>query len=114
MPPRLQSPRSELIKVLARELGLDGLAELEASLVMHRPVPDRLLVAIGKAEFDESLSPRERQVMVLTSAGYSRQDTADELGVTLETVKSHLSSCYTKLQAHNVIQAVNAFLDRAA
>jgi len=112
MPP--PSQRAELIKLLAEELGLAGLAELEASLVRHRDVPDRLLVAIGKAKFNSELSPRERQVMVLITSGFSRQEAADELGVTMETVKSHLSSCYAKLGAHNVIQAVNNFLDRAA
>jgi DNA-binding CsgD family transcriptional regulator len=52
--------------------------------------------------------------MVLLVTGASRQEIADELGVSYETVKAHLRSAYRRLGVHDRVDAINAFLDEAA
>jgi LuxR family maltose regulon positive regulatory protein len=55
----------------------------------------------------EPLSERERTVLRLIAAGLANREIAQELVVSLNTVKSHVKSVYGKLDAHNRTQAVN-------
>jgi DNA-binding CsgD family transcriptional regulator len=55
---------------------------------------------------DHRLTRRERQVVQLMSRGHSYQQTADELGLSIETVKSHLKSARRGLAARNTVHAV--------
>lgn len=50
---------------------------------------------------DYGLSPREAQVCALAGRGRNRQFVADELGISLETVKSHVTNVYRKLGVHS-------------
>ena len=52
------------------------------------------------------LFPRQQQVAQLLAHGLSRQQIADEMGVTLETVKSHLKWVKLNLDANNTTHAV--------
>jgi LuxR family maltose regulon positive regulatory protein len=52
------------------------------------------------------LSDRELEVLRLLAAGKSNQQIADELVVTLATVKKHVGSILAKLVAGNRTQAV--------
>jgi LuxR family transcriptional regulator, maltose regulon positive regulatory protein len=52
------------------------------------------------------LTDRELEVLELLAAGTSNQQIADELVVTVETVKKHVSHILDKLQAANRTQAV--------
>jgi LuxR family maltose regulon positive regulatory protein len=52
------------------------------------------------------LSGRELEVLQLVAAGRSNREIAEELVVTLETVKKHLSHILDKLGAANRTQAV--------
>ncbi len=54
----------------------------------------------------ESLTPRELQVLQLIGAGYSNQQIAEELIITLNTVKKHSSHIYEKLAVQGRTQAV--------
>jgi LuxR family maltose regulon positive regulatory protein len=54
------------------------------------------------------LTGRETQVLELVSRGLSNKLVARELGVSSETVKTHLSSVYAKLEVGNRLQAVAA------
>jgi LuxR family transcriptional regulator, maltose regulon positive regulatory protein len=54
----------------------------------------------------EPLSEREAEVLALISAGRSNQEIAEELFVTLSTVKSHANSLFGKLGVRNRTQAV--------
>jgi DNA-binding CsgD family transcriptional regulator len=113
---RQASPRFSFIKRLADELGFPALASLEAHAVRERPVPPRLLAALLRPDppGSELLTERQREVMVLLASGFSRQEIADVLRVDYETVKSHLRKTYAILGAHNQVQAINAFLEKAA
>jgi len=53
----------------------------------------------------DDLSPREREVLRLAARGMSNAEIAQELFVTEQTVKFHLSNTYRKLGAHNRTEA---------
>ena len=55
---------------------------------------------------DELLSAREREVLILLAEGGSNREIANDLSVTLATVKSHLVRIYAKLGAKNRNEAL--------
>ena len=54
----------------------------------------------------EPLSERELQVLQLLARGASNQEIAQELVITVDTVKRHVSHIFSKLGAQNRVQAV--------
>jgi len=58
-------------------------------------IPDR------SATHGAGLSPQEQRVLALLVAGHSRQEIAEELVISLNTVKTHLQRIYQKLQVSN-------------
>jgi DNA-binding NarL/FixJ family response regulator len=55
-----------------------------------------------------SLSTRERQVLELAAAGSSNKEIAARLVISLNTVKFHLRTIYSRLGVHNRVQATQA------
>lgn len=53
-----------------------------------------------------SLSKREIEVLQLISEGYSNQEIADQLYVSLSTVKTHVSNLFSKLNVQRRTQAI--------
>lgn len=47
------------------------------------------------------LTKREYQILVLLANGYSSAQVAEELKISHQTIKNHLSSAYKKLDAAN-------------
>jgi two-component system, NarL family, response regulator LiaR len=68
--------------------------------------------AIHAADPAEELTPRETEVLRLVALGRSNKETADALGVSEETVKTHVSHVLAKLQAENRAQAIVQALRR--
>ena len=54
----------------------------------------------------ETLTERELEVLTLIAAGLSNQEIANQLVISLATVKSHTSHIYTKLGVRNRTQAL--------
>ena len=52
------------------------------------------------------LTPRERAILQMVSEGYSDQETAERLGLSYETVRTHIRNSRNKLQARNRPHAV--------
>jgi DNA-binding CsgD family transcriptional regulator len=52
------------------------------------------------------LTGREQDVLRSLAAGHTYQETADELVLGVETVRSHVRALYRKLQVHSVGEAV--------
>jgi len=60
----------------------------------------------------ETLTPRERRVAVLVAAGNSNREVAEQLDVSVHTVKSQVKSILRKLELHTRWQLADARLDR--
>ena len=56
----------------------------------------------------QTLTPREIEVVNLLAFGFSYVQIAQQLGVTVNTLKTHLKRAYRKLKVHNRTQAVLA------
>ena len=63
-------------------------------------------------EIDEELSPRELEVLSLVSEGFSNQKIAEKLGISAETVKSHIRHIMKKLVVSDRTQAAVKALKR--
>lgn len=59
--------------------------------------------AIGE---DYSLTAKEKLVLQQLTAGKSYKMIADELSVSIETIKTHMKNIYTKLHVHSSTEAV--------
>jgi DNA-binding NarL/FixJ family response regulator len=59
----------------------------------------------GKAAGSE-LSLRERQVLELIAAGHSTEDISEELGLAIETVRTHVKAILRKLHVHSRQEAI--------
>ena len=53
------------------------------------------------------VSPREREVLVLTATGLQSREIANQLYIHPQTVKNHRYNAYIKLDVHNAAQAVS-------
>ncbi|MEE6280520.1 response regulator transcription factor [Georgenia sunbinii] len=96
------APPEELAAaVRAAAAGRSALAPAIATRLLSR-VRDR----------GEALSSRETQVLELVAQGMSNQQVAEELYLSLATVKSHLAHVYTKLDVTSRTAAVAAATER--
>ncbi|PAQ14611.1 response regulator transcription factor [Bacillus sp. FJAT-42315] len=59
-----------------------------------------------KVPLHEELTEREREVLLLVAQGKANQDIADELFISLKTVKTHVSNILSKLEVQDRTQAV--------
>lgn len=78
----------------------------------------KLLFLFGKkyniASFNsnvESLSQREIDVLLLIAEGFSNQEIADRLFVSLNTIRTHNKSIFIKLDVHSRVQAITVASD---
>ena len=67
----------------------------------------------GHGDARHLLSPREREVMEMTSLGLTNVEIARRLNVTDHAIKFHLSSIFRKLHVSNRTEAAVAYLTRA-
>jgi PAS domain S-box-containing protein len=105
----------------------DGLAEETASTFLQKPFSAASLASAvhdatrgldGPAESAEepatesaggigpSLTPREREILSLVAAGGTNEKVAHRLGISTETVQSHVRNAMGKLQAETRTEAV--------
>jgi len=58
----------------------------------------------------EKLTKREHEILALLAKGYFYKEIADQLGITLSTVRAHLHAVYEKLHVQSRTEAVVKFL----
>jgi PAS domain S-box-containing protein len=80
--------------------GMDFAGYAAVSTVVH---------SISKLEEDYSLSRREAEVVKYIISGTKNSRIAETLGITLRTVKTHVTNIYNKLGIENRIQLINLF-----
>ena len=101
------TPAERLIESLraAMEGGAPGGAPMSPQIarrvVEHFQTPRRQRLALS---YD--LTPHESRILGLLVEGHHYQTAADELGVTVNTIRFHLRRIYEKLQVHSKSEAV--------
>ncbi|MFI6880988.1 response regulator [Streptomyces sp. NPDC050400] len=100
------APREELFTAVR--------AAAEGRTVLSPAVASRLVTAVRTPApaADETLSSREREVLVLVARGTSNKEIARELFISEATVKTHLTHIYGKLGVKDRAAAVAAGYDR--
>ncbi len=56
------------------------------------------------------LTDREREILAFAASGQGNKEIADHLGVSLDTVKTHLHHIYQKLHVNGRVEAILSFL----
>lgn len=54
-----------------------------------------------------NLSPREKEILSVLSKGESYKMIAGKLGISLDTVRTHIKKIYEKLHVHSQTEAVS-------
>ena len=83
-------------------------ATYEVNTVMGREVTSKSLEYDDKSrqkKAHDDITNRELEVLLLVSKGYTNQEIADELFITLKTVKTHVSNILSKLEVNDRTQA---------
>jgi DNA-binding NarL/FixJ family response regulator len=79
------------------EQGLEVLVRALKAVAQGEAWAERRLVAEVLGENPSPLTPREREVAVLAAQGLSNKEIAKTLGISVKTVKAHLSLVFQKL-----------------
>ncbi len=81
---------------------------------MSPPIAGRVLAAFRRSAprplEHEPLSPRERELLALLARGSSYGEAGEELGVSVNTVRTYIRGIYEKLQVHSKSEAVSKAL----
>lgn len=130
-----------MLTVFADEdLVFESIRNGASGYLLKKTVPDRLLGAIREAHDGgapmspeiarrvlqlcrrgaappptptaHGLTPRELSVLALISEGHGYQATADQLGISLNTVRDHVRSIYHRLHVHTRSEAVSKAIRR--
>ncbi|HTI33441.1 MAG TPA: response regulator transcription factor [Miltoncostaea sp.] len=80
--------------------------------VIDPRIAGAMLPRRGAGGSDGTLTAREHEVLLLIARGLTTQEIADEIGLSPNTVKSHSRALFTKLDAHNRVQALAAAKER--
>ena len=94
---------------------LFDLFNCEEDLQLHRGVENDLFLpavellmertkgqTLQKNENDESLSEREREIVICIARGMSNKDVADKLFISINTVLTHRKNIFRKLDIHSI------------
>jgi len=76
--------------------------------VLEPEVTSKMMERLSKPKvhvLHEDLTNREKEILLLISEGKSNQEIADELFITLKTVKTHVSNILSKLDVDDRTQA---------
>lgn len=101
--------RAYVIKGMPHEALTDALRRVHAG---GRFLPPPVSRALASRTPDSDLSSREREVLSLLARGKTNKEIAAELGITVATVKCHVSVILMRLQAADRTQAVVTALQR--
>jgi DNA-binding NarL/FixJ family response regulator len=107
--PRHASPEEIRAAVRAAAAGLASVpAALAGALIDGASPGARAPADTG----DDTLTPREREILTLLAEGLVNKEIAVQLGISEHTVKTHLAAIYEKLEASNRAEAVATGLRR--
>jgi DNA-binding NarL/FixJ family response regulator len=101
--------RGYLLKDLLRKELLETIRAVHAG---QRRVSSEVASGIAEHATDDTLTPRETDVLRLIGAGNANKEIGAQLGLTEETVKSHVRNILAKLDANDRTHAVTIALKR--
>ncbi|MCI7678030.1 MAG: response regulator transcription factor [Streptococcus orisratti] len=78
----------------------------KGELAIETEVDKKIKAHDAKPDLHEDLTARERDILALLAKGYDNQTIADELFISLKTVKTHVSNILSKLEVDDRTQAV--------
>jgi DNA-binding NarL/FixJ family response regulator len=96
-------------KGIVREELLETIRSVHAG---KRRLPAAVAQKLAEHMADESISPREREVLSLMAAGKRNKEIAGELSIAEDTVKMHVRNILSKLQVNDRTEAVTVALRR--
>ncbi|HGG9176035.1 TPA: response regulator [Listeria monocytogenes] len=94
------STASEIADAIRATYGRDSVLEPEVTGKMMQR-----LTAKPEKNLHDDLTNRENEILLLIAEGKSNQEIADELFITLKTVKTHVSNILSKLDVQDRTQA---------
>src|SRR5262249_11505297 len=98
-----------LLKSMFRTEVMDAIRAVHAG---RRYIPPSVIAELGAHAMAEELSPREIEVLREVAQGGGNQDVARRLGVTDDTIKTHMRNILSKLDATDRTQAVTIAVRR--
>jgi DNA-binding NarL/FixJ family response regulator len=96
-------------KGIVREQLLDIIRSVHAG---KRRMSDGIAQTLAEHAADESVSPRELDVLRLMASGKRNKEIASELSISEDTVKMHVRNILSKLQVNDRTEAVTIALRR--
>ncbi len=106
----LKSSSSEKIIAAIRDLN-EGGSPMSPSIARKIALSFTQNTVNTSPEVD-TLTSREREVIALIGKGRMEKEVANELFISLKTVKTHISNIYTKLQVRTRVEALNKYFGR--
>lgn len=94
------STAAEIAKAIRATAQGESVLEPEVTTKMMNRMSQK-----NQPQLYEDLTAREREVLMLIAQGKSNKEIADELFITLKTVKTHVSNILAKLQVEDRTQA---------
>lgn len=92
----------------AREIANAVRATHRGETVLEAEVTGKMMARLNQKNqpvLHDDLTNREHEILLLIAAGMSNQEIADELFITLKTVKTHVSNILAKLDVEDRTQA---------
>lgn len=88
-------------------VGTKVIQRKQTTIVKEVVVPNAGTFTINEVELEQlNISPREYEVLEHMAKGLSNQEIADELYISLSTVKTHAANVYAKLDVKRRTQAI--------
>jgi DNA-binding NarL/FixJ family response regulator len=106
------------LKRLNPEKLLEAIREVhEGGSPMSHSIARKVVASFQKnvptgGEQVELLSPREETVLNCLTKGLAHKQIADQLGISVTTIRSYLRRIYEKLHVHTRSEAVARYMDR--
>ena len=107
MPVLNAGAKGYMLKTSSAEEILRAIYKVEqGELAIETEVSQKVEYRKNHVELHDDLTARERDILALLTKGYENQRIADELFISLKTVKTHVSNILSKLEVSDRTQAV--------